>query len=149
MLPEIRDAKEFSYDAFISYSRRDKAFATVLQAALQGYRPPKSLGLSHRHLRVFRDEQDFTGSGYTSSLEKSLNASTKLLVICSPAARQSTFVNDEIRRFVKVRGADHIIPILLSGIPNNEARLRPTTVVSELGNGTSPKERLLGHGTRP
>jgi hypothetical protein len=45
-----------------------------------------------------------------------------MILICSPHARNSSYVNDEIQRFVRTRGAENIIPILLSGIPNNEAR---------------------------
>ena len=37
------------------------------------------------------------------------------------ATRTSEYVNDEIRRFVELRGVDNVIPILLAGIPNNEA----------------------------
>lgn len=111
-----------AYDAFISYSRHDRAFATLLQKALEAYKSPKGLEVPRRHLRIFRDEQDFTGPEYHRSLEKHLQDSAKLVVICSPVARQSPFVNDEIRRFVKIRGAEHIIPVLLSGIPNNEAK---------------------------
>ncbi|HEX8335279.1 MAG TPA: hypothetical protein VF621_01035, partial [Pyrinomonadaceae bacterium] len=40
----------------------------------------------------------------------------------SPEARASLFVNDEIERFAKLRGAGHIIPLLVSGVPNNEAQ---------------------------
>jgi len=44
-----------------------------------------------------------------------------MLVICSPNARASHFVSDEIRLFAEKRGDQNIIPVLLSGIPNNEA----------------------------
>ncbi len=44
-----------------------------------------------------------------------------MLVICSPNARASDFVSDEIRLFAEKRGGQNIIPVLLSGIPNNEA----------------------------
>jgi WD40 repeat protein len=45
-----------------------------------------------------------------------------LIVICSPHAKKSDYVNDEIRRFVKSNGPESVLPILLSGIPNNEAK---------------------------
>jgi hypothetical protein len=41
--------------------------------------------------------------------------------LCSPRARASEFVSDEIRRFAAERGAEHIIPVLVEGIPNNGA----------------------------
>ena len=43
------------HDAFISYSRKDRAFAVCLHKALQRYRPPKELPLPQRHLDVFSD----------------------------------------------------------------------------------------------
>ena len=115
-------AVEIIHDAFISYSRADRPFAAALESALEGYRPPRELGVPYRYLEVFRDEEDFTGTEYTSAVTRHLAASRKLIVICTPAARASRFVAEEIRLFAAVRGAEHIIPILLSGIPNNEGR---------------------------
>ncbi|MBX3325655.1 MAG: SUMF1/EgtB/PvdO family nonheme iron enzyme [Nitrospira sp.] len=111
-----------SYDAFISYSRQDKVFAALLEKALESYKPPRGLGIPRRYLRIFRDESDFTGVEYQTSLDKHLKASSKLIVVCSPAARQSPYVDDEIRRFVLVRGPEHVVPVLLRGIPNNEVK---------------------------
>lgn len=110
-----------SHDAFISYSRKDKEFARQLHKTLTDYSPPKDLPLPQRRLDVFRDEDDFTGAEYYQSLEHHLQASNKLIVLCSPAARNSQFVNDEIRRFAGTKGAEHIIALLVAGIPNNEA----------------------------
>ena len=109
-----------AYDAFISYSRQDKAFAEKLDKALDNYKPPKELPVPQRYLSVFRDESDFTGSEYHEALDRHLRASAKLIVICSPAASRSAYVDDEIRRFVDIKGAGHIVAILLSGRPNNE-----------------------------
>lgn len=113
---------EMLNDAFISYSRKDKAFAVALEKALESYKPPRELQVPQRHLMVFRDESDFTGVEYHESLAKHLGSSTKLIVLCTPNARQSGFVNDEIHQFATIRGAENIIPILVSGIPNNEAK---------------------------
>jgi WD40 repeat protein len=110
-----------THDAFISYSRKDRAFAVALQKALSNYTPPRGLPVPHRRLDVFRDEEDFTGAEYFQSVERHLTESTKLIVLCSPAARASQFVNDEIRRFARSRGPQHIIALLVEGIPNNEA----------------------------
>src|SRR5262245_12414651 len=110
-----------AHDAFISYSRKDREFAVRLQKALSGYLPPRDLPVPHRSLDVFRDEQDFTGAEYYEALEGHLQRSSKLIVLCSPAARASQFVNDEIRRFAQAKGAEHIIALLVAGLPNNEA----------------------------
>lgn len=119
MLPGS-ESQSFANDAFISYSRKDKDFASKLEKTLEDYKPPKELKVPQRNLSVFRDEADFTGVDYEKSIEKHLKNSKKLIVICSPNACNSDYVNDEIRRFAKTRGSDHIIPVLLSGIPNNE-----------------------------
>ncbi len=112
----------FQYDAFISYSRHDKVFAGALEKALENYKAPKELATFRRSPNVFRDEGDLTGTEYFHSIDEHLKNSTKLIVVCSPRARESLYVNDEIRRFVSARGADNIIPVLLEGIPNNEAQ---------------------------
>lgn len=112
----------YKHDAFISYSRHDEVFADKVERAFEGYKPPKELNVPQRYLDIFRDKTDFKAGAYHENLEKNLQESSKLIVICSPAARKSQYVDDEIRRFSKIRGASHIIPVLFSGIPNNEAR---------------------------
>ena len=113
--------KSYQYDAFISYSRKDKPFAEKLEKALENYRPPKNLNVPQRHLNIFRDEGDMTGTDYFQSIEEHLKNSAKLIVVCSPPARQSKLVNDEILRFARANGAKNIIPIIIAGIPNNKA----------------------------
>jgi hypothetical protein len=112
----------YTHDAFISYSRKNEAFARQLQRALENFKPPKDLNAPHRYLEVFRDKEDFAAGEYIQNLEKNLKQSAKLIVICSPAARASQYVDDEIRRFAQNRGPENIIPVLFAGIPNNEAK---------------------------
>ena len=123
MQPMLESGSQRRHDAFISYSRKNEAFAAALEKALEGYTPPKGLAAPRRHLDVFRDKQDFTGTEYHRSLEQHLKYSAKLIVICSPEAYRSEYVNDEIRQFARLRGSADIIPVLLAGIPNNEAGL--------------------------
>lgn len=109
------------YDAFISYSRRDEIFTSKLERALEEYNPPKDLNTApKRHIKVFRDKNDFTAGDYHKLLYDELNSSSKMILVCSPSARQSEFVNEEIREFVRLKGADNIIPVLYDGIANNE-----------------------------
>ncbi|TCG06558.1 hypothetical protein BZM27_25470 [Paraburkholderia steynii] len=117
----VADDHSFEHDAFISYSRKDIVFASALESALEHYKPPKDLDAPQRHIEVFRDTRDFAGNEYFEGLDKHLAASAKLIVICSPAARGSSYVDDEIRRFVGLRGKQNVVLVLLSGIPNNEA----------------------------
>ena len=114
--------REFRYDAFISYSHKDRAFARLLEQELGRYRPPKDLAVPQRYLRIFRDEADFTGSEYHHSLDLNLREAAKLIVICSPSSASSEYVGDEISRFAECRGKEHVIPVLLDGLPNNEAK---------------------------
>ena len=118
--------EEYDYDAFISYSRKDQAFAQLLERRIEAYRPPKGLGLPARYLRVFLDTSDIRGPDYTQTIERELRRSKTLIVVCSPAARASAYVQDEIRRFIALRRAQgkepQIVSLLMRGIPNNEAK---------------------------
>ena len=121
MIPDSKTSAT-SFDVFISYSRRDIDFARKLEHALESYKPPRDLPLPQRYLNVFRDESDFTGVEYFQAVDKHLREASKLLVICSPAARESRYVDDEIRRFVSYKSATDIVPVLSAGLPNNEVR---------------------------
>jgi len=114
----------FEFDVFISYSRHDAAFARALERTLKAYAPPPGSALAGRHLRVFRDESDFTGVDYYHAVDRHLARSGRLLVVCSPHARASSYVDDEVRRFVAARGAEHVVPVLYAGQPNNEVAKR-------------------------
>lgn len=110
----------FTFDVFISYSRRDAAFARKLQRALDNYTPPGDLPLPQRRLRTFRDESDFKGNEYGRAVEATLASSATLLVICSPDSRASAYVGGEIASFAAVRGPQHIVSVIVAGHPNNE-----------------------------
>jgi WD40 repeat protein len=110
------------YDAFISYSRQDKEFAKGFENALERYTLPKAPNRVTRRLNIFRDEKDIAGTEYYGSVAAALRSSSKLLILCSPAARKSPFVAGEIQTFLEGGNADAIVPILVKGIPNNEAK---------------------------
>lgn len=120
------------FAAFISYARGDEAFARMLETALESFRP----GDGRPTAAIFRDRVDFTGTEYYRALEEHLRDSAKLIVVCSPSARQSDYVGDEIRRFAKIRGTEAIVPVLLSGLPNQEADHRkafPDALIEVMG----------------
>ncbi len=120
-MEETVQKKTYQYDAFISYSREDKVFAEKLEKALEGFNPPKDPRIPQRRLNIFRDVDDLIGADYYESIDDHIGDSAKLIVICSPNARKSEFVNDEIRRFSILNCSANIIPIIIDGIPNNEA----------------------------
>ena len=116
-----RDHQEvFEFDAFLSYSRKDIAFARKLHSALQAYAPIVGVSAG-RSLSIFRDETDIRGTRYYDTIDLHLSRSRKLLLLCSPDARSSPFVDDEIERFLKLRKSDDLIPVLVRGLAANEA----------------------------
>ena len=117
----------FVYDAFISYSRRNLAAADQIERDLQKFALTRDIRnrLGRRHLNIFRDINDLTGNRLAPALEENLRQSRTLVVLCSPAARASTYVGMEIARFAELRDADHIVPVLVAGVPNNDAGTDP------------------------
>lgn len=117
---------EVSYKAFISYSHEDEYWARWLQRALERYRVPKSLvgeqgnfgRIPARLAPIFRDRVDLSpGADLTESLRHELAASETLVVICSPAAAQSRWVNEEIMAFKALGRADRIYALIVDGDP--------------------------------
>ncbi len=115
------------YWAFISYSHRDAAIAARVQRALETYRIPRRLegrptpaGLpAPRYFKpVFRDRDDLQASpDLKARVDAALAGSRYLVVICSPAAAESTWVNDEIREFKRVHGDQRILALIADGEP--------------------------------
>jgi tetratricopeptide (TPR) repeat protein len=119
------------YLAFLSYSHRDKAWAKWLHSALEGYRIDKDLigrdtpvGPVPKTLRpIFRDRDDFAaGHSLTQHTLAELEAAQFLIVICSPNAAQSAYVNEEVRRFKMLGRAERVIPVTVEGVPGDPAR---------------------------
>jgi hypothetical protein len=126
----VSEPTPFKCRAFLSYSHRDKAWGKWLHAALEGYRIDKDLvgrdtpGPVPRTLRpIFRDREDFSaGPSLTSQTLAALEASQFLIVICSPNAAQSKYVNEEVRRFKMLDRANEVIPVIADGEPGDPAR---------------------------
>jgi tetratricopeptide (TPR) repeat protein len=101
------------YRAFISYSHADRRVAEWLHGALEGYRlPAKLVGeatalgpVPARLGKLFRDRDELPAAGDLSTeLVSALKRSMFLIVICSPAAAQSKWVNEEVRQFKLLHG---------------------------------------------
>lgn len=110
------------HDVFICYCEADDRFATRLAKFLKNYNPPPKL--HHRplgKLKVFKDANGLNGTEFGQYIERELLRSRKMIVICSPKARKSQDVNDKILRFAERNGADNIIPVIVEGIPNDQA----------------------------
>jgi len=116
--------REFA--AFISYSHHDIGTARWLHRAVENYRVPRALvGLEGEYgavpprLRpVFRDEDELAGAtALGPRLEEALARSRALLVICSPAARRSQWVDSEIRTFKRLYPDRPVFAVIASGTP--------------------------------
>src|ERR1700730_10466634 len=123
------------WDVFISYSRKDQAFATRLHAAVNAYQPPRDLPLPQRRLQAFLDTSDFVAPDYRPAIRRHLTNASKLIVICSPNAVGSRFVSPEIDDFVALHPSPQpaslvpdstgttrgdIVSIIIDGLPANE-----------------------------
>jgi WD40 repeat protein len=124
--PAHRGSRDgLAYDAFISYSRQNADEAAKIERDLEHFPLPRDIRkrLGQRRLNVFRDISDMTGNRLDPALELHLAKSRTLVVLCSPPARKSHYVNLEITRFAELRDADHIVPVLVDGGPNNDPHM--------------------------
>jgi tetratricopeptide (TPR) repeat protein len=115
----------FRYSAFLSYSHRDERWARWLQNALESYRVPSRLsheqpGVAGRRLGpVYRDRTDQrAATDLGAQIREALRDSANLVVICSPGASASKWVNEEIRYFRSLGREDRIFSLIVDGEPN-------------------------------
>lgn len=127
--PDRQDGA-YAYKAFISYSHSDKDLAQRLHRAVESYRIPSKLvgrltaaGKTPRRLRpIFRDREELPASGDLSAeLSEALRQSQFLVVICSPAAVTSRWVNEEILQFKRVHGEGQVLAVIADGEPHASA----------------------------
>ncbi len=116
----------YRYRAFISYSHRDRGSAAKLHRALESYRMPRKLvGLPGplgpvppRLTPIFRDRDELPASSdLGEQLTAALAASRVLVVLCSPAAAKSRWVNEEVLTFKRVHGEARVLAIVVAGEP--------------------------------
>src|SRR3712207_6499975 len=96
---------ESGYLAFISYSHRDRVWAEWLHSKLETYHLPAALRREHaavpdRLRPIFRDRDELLPSGSLSErITAALRQSRALIVVCSPAASNSPWVDREVAFF--------------------------------------------------
>jgi tetratricopeptide (TPR) repeat protein len=117
---------QFKYRAFISYSHSDTRWATWLHRALESYRPPKELvgtttvrGVVPKRLApVFRDREELpSATDLGGLLREALAQSQCQIIICSPKAAKSRWVNEEILSFKRLGREDRIFCLIVGGEP--------------------------------
>jgi tetratricopeptide (TPR) repeat protein len=118
----------FKYRAFISYSHADEQWATWLHRALETYRVPKHLvgretpfgPVPERFSPVFRDRDELaTATSLGNTLTAALDQSAFQIVICSPKAAASKWVNEEILTFKRLGREQRIFPLIVGGEPGS------------------------------
>ena len=128
------------YYAFISYKSEDVEWAIWLQHELEHYHLPASLNGRtdiRQELRpVFRDIDELAAGNLPEQIKRALENSQNLVVVCSPQAAASPWVNQEVETFISLGRTDHIYPFIVEGnspkeffppslfaLPKNEERL--------------------------
>jgi hypothetical protein len=118
---------DFKYSAFISYSHRDEKWASWLHNAVETYRVPNALvgqatrsgPVPARLSPVFRDRDELaSATDLGQVLTQALRDSAYQIVICSPAAARSRWVNEEILTFKRLGRAERVLCLLVAGEPN-------------------------------
>ena len=116
-----------AYCAFISYSHRDSRWAAWLHKVIESYRPPRKIvGTKHardvipkRMAPVFRDRDELaTATDLGTEITAALERSGCQIVICSPHAAKSKWVNEEILSFKRLGREDRIFCLIVDGEPN-------------------------------
>tara|TARA_B100001248_G_scaffold94638_1_gene70231 strand:+ start:4148 stop:6460 length:2313 start_codon:yes stop_codon:yes gene_type:complete len=122
-------SREFKYKAFITYAHRDEEKARWLRKKLESFRVPKHLvgknspfgPVPSRLYPIFRDRDELAGAAQLGPLiEQALHDSSHLIVLCSPHAVKSRWVNEEIRMFKAMGKADRVLCLVLDGEPMAE-----------------------------
>lgn len=116
------------YRAFISYSHRDRIVATWVQRTIERYQIPAKLVGSETALGkvparlhpLFRDRDELPASGdLGNELITALHQSLFLILICSPAAAKSRWVNDEVLHFKRIHGEGRVLALICDGEPGD------------------------------
>jgi hypothetical protein len=138
----------FTYRAFLSYSHLDEPWGNSLYRALAKYqiaadkigretaigRVPMTLGPIYRD----SDRHGVDGSPNGQTLAE-LDASLFLIVVCSPNAARSNYLNEEIRHFRATRGAGNLIGMVIDGERDDPVReFRPAALRLEAGSDGKP-----------
>jgi tetratricopeptide (TPR) repeat protein len=112
--------------AFLSYSHKDKDLADWLHRELEEFRVPHSLAgkltangvVPHRLTPVFRDQHDLSAGGELGDeIKAALAASQFLVVLCSPTAAKSRWMNEEIESFKRTRPEGCVLAAIVAGEP--------------------------------
>ncbi len=111
------------YNSFISYSHQDSKWGEWLHKELEKF------SIFKEHIDkangnktlypIFRDRAELpSSSSLNDIILDALQNSDAMIVICSPNAAKSQWVNEEIKLFKKLHGEDKIFALIIEGEPN-------------------------------
>jgi tetratricopeptide (TPR) repeat protein len=112
--------------AFLSYSHRDAAIAEWLHEELEEFHVPSRLvGRLTEHgpvpkqlAPIFRDRQELAASpDLNEEIEEAIAGSRFLIVLCSPAAARSKWIDQEIACFKRLHKEDRVLAAIVDGEP--------------------------------
>ena len=103
-----------TYDGFISYSHaKDKPIAAVLQSTIQKLGKP---WYRRRALRIFRDDTSLSATpSLWPSIEQALGQSQFLILLVSPEAAASQWVNKEVAYWLDHKGVGTLLIAVTDG----------------------------------
>lgn len=133
---------KYEYFAFISYKEEDAEWAKWLQRKLEHYKLPTALrkenpDLPERISPIYEYKSEAGGGRLKEVIWKGLTSSKYLIVICSPRATKSDWLNNGIRYFVESGQEVNIIPFILEGKPkadNPEEECFPSELLKLTGD---------------
>jgi WD40 repeat protein len=168
MTPRLRESTfdsaaqtQFKFWAFISYSNRNRKWSQWLHRSIETYRTPRGLvgqpsrdgKVPQRLFPVFRDRDELPSSGsLPDNINEALRQSRYLIVICSPEAAASQWVNKEIVYFKSLGREDRVLCLIIGGEPN--ATDKPESTLPEcfppaIRFRVDPNGELTGERTEP
>jgi tetratricopeptide (TPR) repeat protein len=124
--------RDFKYRVFISYSHADNKWARWLHRALESYKPPHGVEINRTGVKrrqkplspVFRDREELSSAASLSeAVSQALQESANLVIICSPAAARSKWVNEEILTFKRLGRSGRIFCFIVDGEPHGAGEI--------------------------
>lgn len=121
-----RPSQQQRYMAFLSYSHDDAEIADWLHESLEEFHVPQRLvgkltdqGPVPKQLSpIFRDRHELAASpDLGEEIEEAITGSRFLIVLCSPDAATSRWIDEEIATFKRLHGEDRILAAIISGEP--------------------------------
>lgn len=116
LAPHTDPLSAMEYDAFICYrhSEKDNLAAKTLRNALERYKD--GIFAKRKIRRVFLDEGELSScADFGERIHRALENSRWLIVICSEKTRESKWVNEEIKTFLKYHDRSYILTVLTEG----------------------------------